>query len=104
AGAATGSGDGVSGAVAGATSVNVIADTTKARIENGSTVNAGAGGVSLDASDGSTIAGDSGGFAFALSKGKAISVGASVTVNTVTDTVTASVDGSNVSSAGGLDM
>jgi hypothetical protein len=82
---------------AGSGSTNTITDTVQAFIADGSRVSAGPGQpIALTATDGSAITANGGGFAVAASSGLAGAVGASVSTDTVSNTVRAYVDGAAV--------
>ncbi|MBD2412394.1 hypothetical protein FACHB389_10860 [Nostoc calcicola FACHB-389] len=85
---------------AGTSSTNTIDNTIEASIKNNADVDA-SGAVSLTATDNTTIVADAGGVAVALALSSqpnnvAISVGAALATNTVSDTTKATIDGSPV--------
>jgi hypothetical protein len=93
---------------AGAGSSNTIQDTVEASLRGGSTVTTSSGAVTLGAQDASQITADAGGFALTAAGGKgggtALSVGASVAVNSITNSVQALIDPATVSGGGGVDL
>ena len=106
-GASGGSVGGVSVAVAAAVTVNTVADTIEAFIDDGSNVTTtGTGTVTLAASDNSSILGNAGGVAFSGSGGAvggvSVTAGMGVAVNTITNSAKSYVTGAetSVSSAG----
>ena len=106
---ATGSGNkSISIAAAGAGSGNSITTNVSASIEQGSHVTSEHGGTRVRAVDGSTISADAGGFAVSITVAKAskqflnLAIGLSAAVNTVENTVGASVSASTVIAGGAL--
>ena len=101
-------GDGVAGAGAGAASSNTIANVVSANISHNSTVGqTGAAGITLKAVDTATISASADGGAVANDAalvGISLAVGSAVATNHITDQVLAYVDGSVVTSAGGLSV
>ncbi len=98
------------GAIAGAAamSVNTINNTTHAEVD-GSQVTLDAGSVTVEASDASSIDADSGSAAIAVAVGVAavglsVALGAGLSVNNVGNDVEATIDGSTVSSTGGVSV
>ncbi len=94
---------------AGAASQNTIAYTVQAVINAGSTVSSGAGqAITLTARDNSNITADAGGVSLGLASGGDVSgtdaQGAAVAVNSIGNTVLASINNASVTSAGGLDL
>lgn len=94
---------------AGAGSQNTVDNTTKAIISGGSNVTSGNGqAVRLTATDDSTINADGGGLALGFNGGKdggvAGALGAAAAVNEVSNTTTASIDASTVTSDGAVNV
>ena len=111
AGAAAGAGGEVGGvafAGAGAGSGNTIGNVTQALINQDSTVTTTNGDVTMSAADNSSITADGGGLtlagAFGQGGGVGVSIGAAVAINNIGNTVTATIDGSTVKSAGGVSV
>ena len=111
AGSFTGSGGeagGVAFAGAGAGSGNSIQESVGAIISGGSLVKTTSGAVSLSANDDPTIIADAGGIslagAFGQGGGAGVTVGAAVAINTISNTVTASIEDATVNSAGGVNV
>ena len=102
-------GFGVAFGVAGAGSQNVTYITTQALIGDGGNVTSGNGDdVSLTATDSSTITADGGGVSIAIapgsSVGAAIGIGAGYGNNVISNTTTAGIDDSTVTSAGKVSL
>jgi hypothetical protein len=94
---------------AGAGSGNTLACNVEALIEGGSTVMTGTGStVALTARDNSYIQADAGGLSLGIGVGGmlggAISIGAAVAIDNVTNTIEASIIGSTVTSGGDVDL
>ncbi|WP_392533892.1 DUF4347 domain-containing protein [Nostoc sp. C117] len=102
----TGAGGGVTGSGAGSSSNNTISNTIEASINNTNNVTADSGSVTLSAIDTSTINADAGGVAVALaggsSGGTAVSVGAAIAINTIDNTIKATIDKSTVNASTGV--
>ncbi|MEP0981787.1 Ig-like domain-containing protein [Leptolyngbya sp. FACHB-17] len=91
--------------IAGAVTINEITNTTKAYIANSTTTIAGA--ITVSATDSSTLHADAGGVALAIafkpeSNAASLSAGVGVSVNDVTNTVSAYVDKSTLTAAGNV--
>ena len=102
-GVSVGGADGVGVGLAGAGSGNNIDNTVKAYAQDAATLTAQAGDVSLLASDAPSITANGGGVAVAVGVGTGVGVAASVgvgfAINSITDTVEAFVDSSNVTAS-----
>src|SRR5262249_43597413 len=102
-------GVGMAFAGAGAASINTISNTTEARLTGGSVVSAGVGHfLQVKAEDDARIKADAGALSVGISGGAALrgtgTLGASIAVNTITDTARATIDGATASSGGGVDV
>lgn len=93
---------------AGGASGNVVTNTVTARSTGGSITTSSSGAVSITATDRSTVTADAGGFAltFRISSSNqnsgAVSVGVSASVNKVTNTAIADIDGTTVNADGAV--
>jgi len=107
---AGGAGGGLAGAIAGSASINTVRNVVEASIVNegddGSLVTLNNGGLTLSAMDNTLILSNSGGFSFAgaggAGGGVALSVGASLAVNTTVNEVRSHISGSKVTSVGSI--
>ena len=102
---ATGSGTDLAFAGAGAGSGNTIENTIEAAVKNNSTINANNNALTLTATDTSTIIADAGGVALAVGTSGnktagALSIGASIADNEITNSTSAYIDGGTVAQAG----
>jgi hypothetical protein len=100
-----GESNGISLALAGADSVNTITNDVESYLLNSSSVTALGGAVTLTATDGSDIEANGGGLGIAVGissegTGAGVSIGESAAVNTIDNTVKATIDNSDVSATG----
>ncbi|MBL4827159.1 MAG: hypothetical protein JKY66_05500, partial [Spongiibacteraceae bacterium] len=104
---AGGAGGGLAGSGAAAFSVNTVSNNVESSITTGSSVTTSGGGtLSLSSRDSSLIMANAGGVAFAgaggAGGGGALSVGASLAVNTISNTVKAFITGSTIVADGDM--
>ncbi len=93
---------------AGSGASNIINDRVQAEIETGSSVTATSGAVTLSASDNSKVQVFAGGFALSVAGGEgggtALSLGASVAINNIGNTIETVIAHAPVSGAGGVSL
>jgi hypothetical protein len=107
-GGSGGAGGGAQISEAGSGSFNLITDSVTAGIENGASVTSTDGGVSVTATDSTTITAVAGalsvGGAGGAAGGAAAAIGASLSLNVITDATTAEIDASSVKAGGDVSV